>query len=254
LFGYEKGAFTGANARRPGRLEWANNGTVLLDEIGNLPLAYQPKLLRVLQEKQYTPLGTNDFKPLDVRFVSSTNVDLKEALSKGTFREELFYRINGVTIELPPLREREGDIEILARHFVGVYAKKNGKSDMEISDNAMKLLLTYHWPGNIRELEYRILGAVVAADQVIFPEHLQIANIQQSIAKSVEKGQVRLTLDFTYDINNPVNLKKIKKEIAIEVEDQIITAIKEQHSLNQSELARFLGVDPKTLWSKRSDT
>jgi two-component system response regulator AtoC len=253
LFGYEKGAFTGANTRKPGRLEWANNGSVLLDEIGNLPLSYQPKLLRVIQEKQYSPLGSNNLKPLDVRFISSTNINLKEAIQKGIFREELYYRISGVTIELPPLREREGDIEILAHHFVNVYAKKNNKSDMEISDQAMKLLLSYHWPGNIRELENKILGAVISADRIILPEHLQIANILQFVTTSEENRQIKIKLDLTYDTNNQFNLKKIIKEISTEIENQIIVTVKKQHSLKQNELAKFLGVDPKTLWNKRFD-
>jgi DNA-binding NtrC family response regulator len=251
LFGYEKGAFTGANIRKPGRLEWANNGTVLLDEIGNLPLAYQPKFLRVLQEKQYSPLGTNIIKPLDVRFVSSTNINLKEAIEKGTFREELYYRISGVTIELPPLREREGDIEILAHYFMELDGKKNNKPDMEISDQAMRLLLSYRWPGNIREFENKILGAVISADKIILPEHLQIVKIPQLITTSEKNGKIKIKLDLTYDISRQINLKNIKKEITAEIENQIIVAVQKRHSLKQLELAKFLGVDAKTIWNKR---
>lgn len=251
IFGYEKGAFTDADRSKPGRLEWANGGTLLLDEIGNLPLRYQVKLLRVFQEQRYIPLGGRKSKSLDVRLVSASNTDLRRATQHGSFREDLYYRISGVTIELPPLREREGDIELLTRHFVERYGRKYNKPTLEISNEAMDLLLSYHWPGNVRELEHLIAGAVILANQIILPEHLPLGP-QKEILTSGGNGtrNIRLELKFGCNTDKPINLKKIKRKLAERAERLIITEVKKRVSLNQTELAKFLGVDPKTLRSK----
>ncbi len=251
IFGYEKGAFTDADRSKPGRLEWANGGTLLLDEIGNLPLRYQAKLLRVLQEQRYIPLGGRKSKSLDVRLVSASNTDLRRATQHGSFREDLYYRISGVTIELPPLREREGDIELLTRHFVERYGRKYNKPTLEISDEAMDFLLSYHWPGNVRELEHLVAGAVILANQIILPEHMPLGP-QKEILTSGGNGtrNIRLELKFGCNTDKPINLKKIKRKLAERAERLIITEVKKKVSLNQTELAKFLGVDPKTLRSK----
>src|SRR5271168_302354 len=146
LFGYEKGAFTGANISKPGKFEAADTGTVFLDEIGDVPPAIQVKLLNVLQERQIERLGSNKVLHIDVRVIAATNVDLRLALEQGTFREDLYYRLNVVPMNIPPLRERKEDIPYLVEHF----AKKFSG---EISEGAMERLLAYHWPGNVRELE-----------------------------------------------------------------------------------------------------
>jgi len=172
LFGYHKGAFTGADSSKPGLLTWANGGTLFLDEIGNLPLSYQAKILRVIQEQRYIPLGGREMKTLDARFVSAYNRDLQEAAHGGTFREDLYYRIAGVTVVIPPLRERQGDITLLTRHFMQVYSRKYQRLPLDIADEAMDLLRAYHWPGNVRELEHVVAGAVILADQCLRPEHL----------------------------------------------------------------------------------
>ncbi|MFQ6066084.1 MAG: sigma-54-dependent transcriptional regulator [bacterium] len=251
IFGYEKGAFTDADRSKPGRLEWANGGTLLFDEIGNLPLRYQAKLLRVLQEQRYVPLGGRKSRSLDVRMVSASNTDLRQAIQHGSFREDLFYRISGVIIELPPLREREDDIELLAHHFVEKYGRKYHKPTLEISDEAMDLLLSYHWPGNVRELEHLITGAVILANQIILPEHLPLGP-QKEILISGSKGtrSIRLELKFTCSTSKPIDLKKIKRKLAERAERLIITEVKKRVSLNQTELAKFLSIDPKTLRSK----
>lgn len=251
IFGYEKGAFTDADRSKPGRLEWANGGTLLLDEIGNLPLRYQAKFLRVLQEQRYVPLGARKSKSVDVRVVSASNADLRQAIQHGSFREDLFYRISGVIIELPPLREREGDIKLLTRHFVEKYGKKYNKPTLEISDEAMDLLLSYHWPGNVRELEHLIAGAVILANQIILPEHLPLGP-QKEILTSGNGGtrSIGLELKFSCNTDKPINLKKIKRKLAGKAERLIITEVKKRVSLNQTELAKFLGLDPKTLRSK----
>jgi len=251
IFGYEKGAFTDADRSKPGRLEWANGGTLLLDEIGNLPLRYQAKFLRVLQEQRYVPLGARKSKSVDVRVVSASNADLRQAIQHGSFREDLFYRISGVIIELPPLREREGDIKLLTRHFVEKYGRKYHKPTLEISDEAMDLLLSYHWPGNVRELEHLIAGAVILANQIILPEHLPLGP-QKEILTSGNGGtrSIGLELKFGCNVTKPIDLKKIKAKLAERAERLIITEVKKRVSLNQTELAKFLGLDPKTLRSK----
>ncbi|HSP67750.1 MAG TPA: sigma-54 dependent transcriptional regulator, partial [Bryobacteraceae bacterium] len=156
LFGYEKGAFTGANTSKPGKFEQADTGTVFLDEIGDVPGSIQVKLLRVLQEREFERLGSNKTLHTDVRVVAATNVDLRAALEQGTFREDLYYRLNVVPIDIPPLRERKEDIPYLVEHF----AKKFGG---QISEGAMERLMSYHWPGNVRELENVVERSILLA-------------------------------------------------------------------------------------------
>jgi len=156
LFGYEKGAFTGANVSKPGKFEQADTGTAFLDEIGDVPASIQVKLLRVLQDREFERLGSNKVMHTDVRVVAATNVDLRAALEQGTFREDLYYRLNVVPLNIPPLRERKEDIPYLVQHF----AKKfNG----EISEGALERLMSYHWPGNVRELENVVERSILLA-------------------------------------------------------------------------------------------
>jgi transcriptional regulator with PAS, ATPase and Fis domain len=161
LFGYEKGAFTGANANKPGRFEQADTGTAFLDEIGDVPAAIQVKLLRVLQEREFERLGSNKTRHIDVRIIAATNQDLRVALEQGTFREDLYYRLNVVPIDIPPLRERSADIPMLAEHFVEKLAEATGSRVESISEEAIERLLAYHWPGNVRELENVIERSLV---------------------------------------------------------------------------------------------
>jgi DNA-binding NtrC family response regulator len=163
LFGYEKGAFTGANASKPGKFEQADQGTVFLDEIGDVPGNIQVKLLRILQERQFERLGSNVTRNVDVRVVAATNVDLREALEQGRFREDLYYRLNVVPINISALRERKGDIPLLAIHFVKKLSKELGSAAKEISPAAIDRLLEHSWPGNVRELENTIERSLVLA-------------------------------------------------------------------------------------------
>jgi DNA-binding NtrC family response regulator len=164
LFGHERGAFTGAVARREGRFKQADGGTLLLDEIGEIPPAVQVKLLRFLQEKAFERVGGNETLKVDVRVIAATNRDLGAEIKRGAFREDLFYRLNVVTIELPALRDRRGDIPVLASFFLRRYAAENGKTLDTLTDDALETLLEYDWPGNVRELENVVERAVVLCD------------------------------------------------------------------------------------------
>jgi two-component system, NtrC family, response regulator AtoC len=161
LFGYEKGAFTGAVGSKPGKFEQADTGSVFLDEIGDVPAAIQVKLLRILQEREFERLGSNVTRHIDVRVIAATNQDLRAALEQGTFREDLYYRLNVVPMNIPPLRERKQDIPFLANHFLRKLAPDSGNEVDGISDAAMEKLVGYHWPGNVRELENVIERALI---------------------------------------------------------------------------------------------
>lgn len=178
LFGYEKGAFTGANATKPGKFEQADTGTVFLDEIGDVPLAIQVKLLRVLQEREFERLGSNKTRHIDVRVVAATNVDLRRALEEGTFREDLYYRLNVLPINIPPLRERRDDIPYLADHFIRKHAAELGTAELPISAEAADKLMAYHWPGNVRELENVVERSLVLA----MGSRLEAADIRLDMA------------------------------------------------------------------------
>jgi DNA-binding NtrC family response regulator len=161
LFGYEKGAFTGANISKPGKFEQADTGTVFLDEIGDVPASVQVKLLRILQEREFERLGSNKTRQIDVRVVAATNVDLRAALEEGTFREDLYYRLNVMPIDVPPLRDRKADIPHLAEHFVRKLSKEMGSPAESIAPDAMEKLLAHNWPGNVRELQNAVERSLV---------------------------------------------------------------------------------------------
>jgi Nif-specific regulatory protein len=173
LFGYEKGAFTGAQQRKKGRFELAEGGTLFLDEIGDIPLATQVKLLRVLQEREYERLGGTETLKSNVRLITATNKDLEKAIQDGTFREDLYYRLNVFSIFVPPLRERKTDLLLLADHFLESFSRTHSKNIKRISTPAIDMLMSYHWPGNVRELENTLERAVLVCDgHVIHAHHL----------------------------------------------------------------------------------
>jgi Nif-specific regulatory protein len=173
LFGHERGAFTGAQSRRKGKFEQADGGTLFLDEIGELSPSTQAKLLRVLQGREFERLGGNETVRVDVRLITATNKDLEKALAEGSFREDLYYRLNVFSIFVPPLRERKSDVLLLADHFVEKYTRVHQRTIKRISTPAIDMLMAYHWPGNVRELENTIERAVLVADgDVIHGHHL----------------------------------------------------------------------------------
>jgi Nif-specific regulatory protein len=173
LFGYEKGAFTGAESRKKGRFELAEGGTLFLDEIGDINLTTQVKLLRVLQEREFERLGSTDTVKVNVRLIAATHKDMERAIAAGTFREDLYYRLNVFSIFVPPLRERKADLLLLVDHFLEKFSHEHKKSIKRISTPAIDMLMSYHWPGNVRELENTLERAVLMCDsQVIHGHHL----------------------------------------------------------------------------------
>jgi DNA-binding NtrC family response regulator len=197
LFGHEKGAFTDAHTQRIGRFEWAHTGTLFLDEIGEVPLPVQVKLLRVLQEREFERIGSSKTIKVDVRIIAATNRDLQKAIEDGTFREDLFYRLNVVPIELPPLRERPEDILRLVQHFVHKYCDETGREDLKVDEDAIRTLQANTWRGNIRELENCIERAVILAeDDTIEARHLLLApgglTVQAAQTRAVTLGGASL--------------------------------------------------------------
>jgi len=188
LFGHEKGAFTGAVSRKIGKIEYANGGTFFLDEIGDMPLPLQAKILHVLQEKTIVRLGGNEEIPVDVRIICATHQDLEKRIEEGLFRQDLFFRISEMVIVVPPLRERGQDISLLARNFLDSYSSAQGKGRKTFSQEALKALNAYNWPGNIRELENRIKRAVIMADKsVVGIADLELESLSESYVPELLK-------------------------------------------------------------------
>jgi DNA-binding NtrC family response regulator len=231
LFGYEKGAFTGANVSKPGKFEQADTGTVFLDEIGDVPVSIQVKLLRILQEREFERLGSNKTRHIDVRVLAATNVDLRAALEQGTFREDLYYRLNVMPINIPPLRERREDIPFLAEHLVQKLSKDLGSVAQGISEEAIQKLLQYHWPGNVRELENVIERSMVLASQPV----LSAADIRLDTAPRAH----RPTSNSEYSLPDGMTLDEYEQAV-------IRDALKRANG-NKSQAARMLGLTRNAL-------
>jgi DNA-binding NtrC family response regulator len=236
LFGHERGAFTGAVGSRRGLLESADGGTCFLDEIGELSLGLQAKLLRVLQERVLRRVGGNDAIPVNLRLIAATNRDLRKRVEDGTFREDLYYRLNGVTIVMPPLRERGADVPLLAHEFMQRYAAAAGKSLEGFAPEALALLTGYRWPGNVRELEHAVERAVaLARSAVILPEDLP-PEIRTDTPRAPELPAPRMTLE--------------------EVKRWYVSTVLEETGGNKVRAADLLGIDRRTLYRilERQDT
>ncbi len=229
LFGHEKGSFTGAIARRIGKFEMAHRGTILLDEVSEMAMPLQAKLLRVLQQREIVRVGGTESIKLDVRIIATTNKDLSDEVDSGKFREDLFYRLCVVPLFLPPLRERKGDVPLLVQHFVQQFCKQMGMEAKAISQQAMKILEEYNWPGNVRELENTIERAVaLTQDGTILPDDLFFTNRR------------KLSRYVSFEIGT--SLRDIEKEIIIRTLEDI--------GGNKQRTAEVLGITSKTIRSK----
>jgi len=231
LFGHEKGSFTGADKKREGKFLKANKGSILLDEIGEMSLAMQAKLLRVIQEKEITPVGSDRNIKTDVRIIASTNKDLKKMSEQGSFRQDLYFRLNVVNVEIPPLRERNEDIPNLALHFLQIFSKKNHRDIKGFAPEAMDAMIRYGWEGNVRELSNCVERAVVLArsDYITIDD---LSFIQTDDMDSIESG---------------ANLENIKLS---HIEEKAIISTLESAGGNKSEASRRLGITRKTLLKK----
>ncbi len=236
LFGHVKGAFTGAESNKLGKFELASGGTLFLDEIANISLELQAKLLKAVEEKEISRVGSHRLTQVDVRIIAATNQDLKQAVKKGAFREDLYFRLNVVALKTPPLRERKDDIPLLARHFLKRYGQKYQRQGLGITPKAMEMLCRYHWPGNVRELENTIERLVIfAKDLSLDVEDLETAGLQVERTPNLHRADERRTEDSTWSMSLE------------DVEREHIVAVLNHTGGNRSEAARILGIDRKTL-------
>jgi DNA-binding NtrC family response regulator len=234
LFGYKKGAFTDAKADKRGLIFEATSGTLFLDEVTEMPPVLQAKLLRVIEERSVRPLGDTHSYAIDVRTISASNRDIKERIHQGRFREDLYYRLKVIDIELPPLRERKEDIPLLVQHFM-THKEKERKGGAEISEEAMKILINYSWPGNVRELENVIQRTMtLSRHELILPEDLPAPLVRETDQNIIEKG-----------LREKYSLEQLEKEYVRRV---LIEA-----GGNKSKAAEMLGLDRKTLYRKLED-
>jgi DNA-binding NtrC family response regulator len=232
MFGYEKGAFTGAYGSRQGKFELSDRGTIFLDEIGNINYRVQAKLLRVLEERKVEPLGSNKARPIDVRIISATNIDLKSEAANGRFREDLFYRLNVISLHMPALRERKADIPLLSGHFLKEVCLKNSMNEKTIPEGALERLMDYNWPGNIRELHNVIEEAVVISSTDVI--EADMLNLSYERFASPAADQAAGPQDITL----------------FEVEKKSIVNALIKTKGNQTKAARLLGVTRKMIMNK----
>jgi two-component system response regulator AtoC len=250
LFGHEKGAFTGAHRRKPGKFELAHQGTFLLDEIGEMPLSLQAKLLHVLQDAKFFSVGGTELITADVRLIAATNSNLAALVASGQFREDLYYRLNVVTIPIPPLRTRREEIPSLVRHFLGRFCKQYNRSTPTISPETMRLFQEYSWPGNVRELENMIRRLVVLQSELL---------VQEEIALRTERPQGPPPSPSLVAPKDPgpsrtgktsLGLKEIAKKAAMAAEAAAIKEVLERVRWNRAETARLLKISYKALLYK----
>jgi PAS domain S-box-containing protein len=247
LFGHEKGAFTGAIGRKPGRFELANGGTIFLDEIGDMSPSTQAKVLRVLQEGEITPLGASQTKKVDVRIIAATNKDLLREVQEGKFREDLFYRLNVITLNVPPLRERKSDIPFLSEYFLEEVAKRHRQEKKSLSRAAMDCLLAYSWPGNVRELENAIERALLLSNGSV----LQSEDLPISISAAGSDGAGGGRQSRRADLPNVTQTKQTTLNETLEaVEKELIIQALRKCGGVQVEAAKLLGLNHKNLWHK----
>jgi two-component system response regulator AtoC len=239
LFGYERGAFTGAVGSKPGRVELAHRGTLFLDEISELDPSLQSKLLQLLQDGQFCRIGAQEDKKVEVRVVCATNRILEAEIESGSFRQDLFYRINVVNLHMPALRERRGDIEDLCSYFLEYYNQKFNCRARPLSNETLAVLQKYHWPGNIRELENLIKRYVILGHEEVITNDL------------VTREPDFFTPDISLD--GPISLKKLTRQCVRELERKVILKVLQHHHWNRKQTARTLGISYRALLYKIRD-
>jgi two-component system, NtrC family, response regulator AtoC len=239
LFGYERGAFTGAVGSKPGRVELAHRGTLFLDEISELDMSLQSKLLQLLQDGQFCRIGAQEDKRVEVRVVCATNRNLESEIESGTFRQDLFYRINVVNLRMPSLRERRGDIEDLCSYFLEYYNRKFNCRARPLSNEVLAVLQKYHWPGNIRELENLIKRYVILGHEEVITNDL------------VTREPDFISPEISFD--GPISLKKLTRQCVRELERKVILKVLQHHHWNRKQAARTLGISYRALLYKIRD-
>jgi len=243
LFGHEKGAFTGAVSRKPGKFEMAHRGTLFLDEIGDLPLALQAKILRALEERRFERVGGTALVTVDVRLVAATNRGLRAAVAARRFREDLFFRLSVFPITVPPLRERGNDIPLLARYFVDRFCRDLKKKPLVLSPGALEALQSYRWPGNVRELQNCIERAVILADgDTILPRHLNLSFIDTTIAEEAPNPWAQVDLTGS--------LSDVTKRAVAEIEKLKIRDVMRDVEGNRGRASEVLQISYKNLLAK----
>jgi two-component system, NtrC family, response regulator AtoC len=240
LFGYEKGAFTGAMSTKLGRVEQAHNGTLFLDEVGSLDLAVQSKLLQVLQDGTFVRVGGHEPRSIATRLVSASNTDLRNQVEDGTFRLDFLFRINAVTINLPPLRQRIADLPVLIDYFIEHYAKIFHTTPELLSKSAVRLMQSYHWPGNIRQLENLIRSYVLIGSE-------------EALVADMMPEEPRSGITTEIDLSEPVSLKNITKKATQDLERQIILKVLQENSWNRQKTAKWLQISYRSLLYKLSE-
>ncbi len=239
LFGYEKGAFTGAYGVKPGRVEMAHRGTLFLDEISELDMSLQSKLLQLLQDGQFCRIGAQEDKKVEVRVVCATNRKLEEEIENGTFRSDLFYRINVVNLQLPPLRERSGDVPDLVSYFLDYYNRKYNCRAKPLSGEMVGVLRKYHWPGNIRELENLVKRYVILGNEEVISADLT--------PRSPDYFNTEIPVD------GQISLKKITRQAVRELERKVILKVLQNHHWNRKQAAKALSISYRALLYKIRD-
>jgi two-component system response regulator AtoC len=250
LFGHEKGAFTGAHRRKPGKFELAHQGTFLLDEIGEMPLSLQAKLLHVLQDAKFFSVGGTELITADVRLIAATNSNLAVLVANGQFREDLYYRLNVVTIPIPPLRTRREEIPLLVRHFLGRFCKQYNRSTPTISPETMRLFQEYSWPGNVRELENMIRRLVVLQSELLVQEEIALRTEKPHGVPAPPAPSAPPRDPSPARPGRNMGLKEIAKKAAMAAEAAAIKEVLERVRWNRAETARLLKISYKALLYK----
>jgi two-component system response regulator AtoC len=253
LFGYERGAFTGAVREKPGKFELAETGTIFLDEIGEMPVALQAKLLQVLQDREFCRLGSRHDVRVDVRVLAASNRDLGREVKRGAFREDLFYRLNVVSLRVPPLRDRREEIPVLVEHFLECYSQEHACPPLSVSESTLRRLMQYDWPGNVRELENIVKRIAILGSEAVVDE---LQELERSAALDAPQSDASATGDRPGDGqwaelgSDALGLKEVVRKVAEDAERRVLKTVLDQVCWRRVEAAQLLRISYKTLLEK----